>query len=58
MATYVETAPTRTPPNGGVATEPLKVVPVKYWAFAGAVISAFMLYVVLRWVTEIGRAHV
>lgn len=40
-------APSRTAPEAATP----KVIPVKYWAFAGAVISAFMAYVMIRWVT-------
>jgi hypothetical protein len=52
MATHVETQPA-TPfarPRSEPAAPP-KIVPVKWWAFAGGVIVAFMAYVLLRWVT-------
>lgn len=51
MATHVETAPARSRAMESAALAPPKVIPVNYWAFAGAVISAFMLYVIVRWVT-------
>ena len=50
--TVRESAGVGTRKAGGPATpRPLKFLPVNYWAFAGALISAFMAYVMIRWVT-------
>jgi Spirocyclase AveC-like len=35
-----------------------KIIPVKYWAFAGALITAFMAYVMIRWITGPYFKHV
>src|SRR5262245_14873843 len=51
MATRVEAAPLPSSALGSATLAPPKLVPVKYWAFAGAVITAFMAYVILRWIT-------
>jgi len=39
-----------TPTNTSVA-EPRRIVPVKWWAGLGALILAFITYVLIRWVT-------
>src|SRR5215470_5867436 len=53
MATRVAKQPIAQTGNGARAEVPAmpKVVPVKYWAFVGALITAFMAYVMIRWIT-------
>jgi Spirocyclase AveC-like len=60
MATNVETIPTTrvSGPRTAPQVEAPKLLPVKYWAFAGAVITAFMAYVMLSWITGPYFKHV
>jgi len=45
------TAPSLGPRTAPAPATAQKVIPVQWWAAAGAVITAFMAYVMIRWVT-------